>query len=41
MLHNYPKFYKRINNKASTYFTIVYNLLKKNLNSVSELDFDN
>lgn len=41
MLHNYPKFYKRINNKASTYFTIVYNLFKKNLNSVSELDFDN
>ena len=41
MLHNYPKFYKRINNKTSTYFTIVYNLFIKNLNSASELDFDN
>ena len=41
MLHNYPEFYKRINNKDSMYFSIVYDLFIKNLNSACELDFNN
>ncbi len=41
MLHNYPVFYKRINNKDSSYFSIVYNLFMKNLNAASKLDLNN
>ena len=41
MLHNYPEFYKRVNNKDTVYFSIVYELFIKNLNKASKLDLNN
>ena len=40
MLHEYTEYYQRINTNSSTYFSIVYDLFTKNLNTAYEVDFN-